>query len=425
MPLPRVRTLDLSPITGRFTPLGHGQVPPSLPQGFSRPRFSEADQLANPGEPMTRVVKDVLRVGRWKVGTKPDGKPNFWDVKRDDLIMLATAHKDATCRGVAMNLTKSHGNLQTGIVPTDELIAPVDELIVDGNVLWASCYVTPEQAKYLRNPACKVSPGIWDDWVDGYGNVYRSKMLHVAVTDHPVIPGQGPFVTMANAQSKGKTMDFANLVSMINSLLAMTPMGLQLPEDVSEETLERDLTVIVAAMNGGSMETETAPDASDTAETIVDGMGETVGEAVAMSNRNARRTPSVSSAEPPAWFRQFAAGVSSQFKTLSNNIATLQAGRVASAQQAYVNRVTALGRAGVPARETARLMNLGRQYNWDQSLLPADAADVPGRVNMSNPAKRLANGAAPSARANGSERPTDEDCQNVAKKVFGVTPKKS
>ena len=424
MPLPRVRTLDLSPIGGEFVALGHGQVPPRLPKGFSRPRFSEADQLAHPDQPMTRVVKDVLRVGKWKIGRDAAGKFQFWNVQRGDLIELCNAHRDATCRGVAMNLTKSHGDLATGIVPTDELICPVDEMVVDGDVLWVSCYVTPEQAKYLRNPACKVSPGIWDDWSDGYGNVYPSKMLHVAVTDHPVIPGQGPFVAMANSQSnsKGRTMDFAALVEAINALLAVIPPGWSLPEDTSEETINRDLAVITAALGGGSADAP-ADTPADPSMDMANAGG--IGMNNPASQQSANAGQRSSSSEPPTWFTAFAAQVAGQFKTLNNNFATLQAGKALSSQQAFVNRVTELGRAGVPARETTRLMNLGRQYNWDQSLLPASADDVPGRINMSNPAKRLANPDAPGVKPNANaDRPTDEDCKKTAAKFFGTIPAK-
>lgn len=253
-PFPRFRTLDLSPSVGGWQPLGHNQKPPALPSGFSPPRFTPQQQLANPDRPMTRVVKDVLRVGKWKIGTDSAGRPQLWDVTARELATLATSHQRATARGVAMNLTKSHGNLSTGIVPTDELICPIDEMIVANGVLWVSCYVTPQQARYLMNPACKVSPGIWDDWSDGYGNVYPSKMLHVAVTDHPVIPGQGAFIAMTNSRPRtlanGKrNMNFPGLVSKINALLNAASNGnVKLPADVSEDSIERDLSIILTGM---------------------------------------------------------------------------------------------------------------------------------------------------------------------------------
>lgn len=256
--LPRFRTLDLSPMPGGWQPLGHGMKPPTLPAGFSPPRFSPQQQAANPSQPMTRLVKDVLRVGRWKIGSDSAGRPQLWDVTPAVLVALATSHQRATARGVAMNLTKSHGDLRTGIVPTDELICPIDEMIVSGNgTLWVSCYVTPQQARYLMNPACKVSPGIWDDWIDGLGNRYATKMLHVAVTDHPVIPGQGPFVTLANrlhqnrkTLANGTTrMDFQTLKQQIDSLLlALSGGSVSLPTDCTDKSICRDLQIVMDSL---------------------------------------------------------------------------------------------------------------------------------------------------------------------------------
>lgn len=305
--LPRVRNLDLSPRVGPWHALGHSVAPPPAPQGFGPPRFTAAQQAANPGRAMTRLVKDVLPVGRWKVGINPDGSFAFWNVDEATLRRLAESHHAARSRGVAMNLTKSHGDVRTGMVPTDELIAPVDQLIVEGGRLWASVYVTPAQAAYLQNPACKVSPCVHDGWSDGGGHVYDSRMIHVAVTDNPVVPGQGPFLTLANRQQqhqsqrqqqpqrsrqaafparrqfalKGKTMDLQQLIPLINSLL--TEYGAELPADTSEATLIRDLQVITATLGlsggGGGAEADFA-DAGIIPDTL------------AMTNRN-RSKPAV------------------------------------------------------------------------------------------------------------------------------------
>lgn len=234
--------------SGPWRPLGHAQPPPPLPRGFAPPRFTPQHQAENPDQPMTRLVKDVIRLGRWKTGTDAMGRPEMWDVTPLELSELAFAHMRSAGRGVAMNLTKSHGNLATGIVPTDELICPIDEMIVSNGVLWVSCYVTPEQARYLMNPACKVSPGVWPDWSDGLGNRYPLRMLHVAVTDNPVIPGQGPFLALANSSNRRKTtMDFQLLKGLINDLLGAIDrdgMVATLPTDTDETSLCRDLQII-------------------------------------------------------------------------------------------------------------------------------------------------------------------------------------
>lgn len=267
--LRRYVTLDRSPGVGPWISLGHNRPPPAVPREFGPSIYTAAEQAKNPGLPMTRVVKDVLPVGRVKIGTHGDGSPEFWDVTPQVLAHIASAHERSFARGVAMNLTKSHGNLATGIVPTDELIAPIHEAIVSGGVLWISCYVTPEQARYLQNPACKVSPGIWPNWSDGLGNVYPIRMLHVAVTDNPTVPGQGRFIAMANRvkpfgvialanasapaepHTKATAVDFNELKSQIDILLTELSQNgptVKLPTDVTEETINRDLRTIINSM---------------------------------------------------------------------------------------------------------------------------------------------------------------------------------
>ncbi len=413
MPTPRLITMDLSPARGPWLALGHGQAPPRVPRGFSPPRFTPEQQAANPDQQMTRLVKDVLRVGKWKVGVDQNGNPNLWDADHATLHALANAHQQAAARGVAMNLAKSHGNLATGIVPTDELIAPVDEVIVENGVLWASCYVTPEQARYLSNAACKVSPGIFHNWLDGAGNKYAMKMLHIAVTDNPVIPGQGPFVPMANQQQqqKGKTMDFAALVEQINALLERVQPGLSLPDDVSEETINLTLNVLVSALGGPAADTEpNAPGGGTEGEQPPVGLG--------MNNpASGRNGQSPRNDAPPAW----ATALIGQVKALSNSFATLQSGQAATAQKTYTDRVIALCNAGMPAREGQRLTTLGRQYNWDLSLLPAAAEDVPGKINTGSRAKALSNPNPPKIDGE-REKPTDEECRAAAAKFYGATP---
>lgn len=295
--LRRYITLDASPGAGPWVPLGHNRPPPTVPREFGPSIYTAQQQAANPHLPMTRVIKDVLPVGRVKVGTNGDGSPEFWDVTPQVLAQIASAHERSFARGVAMNLTKSHGDLRTGIVPTDELIAPIHEAIVSCGVLWVSCYVTPEQARYLQNPACKVSPGIWPNWSDGFGNVYPIRMLHVAVVDNPAVPGQGRFIAMANRtkpfaplalanatapakpNTKATAVDFQDLKNSIGILLKeLSQHGppVKLPTDTTEESINRDLRIIISSLG-------LAPD----------GQGNSQGDtgygsdpsAVAMSNR--------------------------------------------------------------------------------------------------------------------------------------------
>lgn len=215
-----------------FVELGHGQKPPKVPvQLFGRPKFTSEDQAKNPDQPMTRVVKDVLRVGTWRTGWDKESKlPTFNYFTPTDLKMIEASFREGQRIGEASNLGKTHGieralreieeqikdlpeaekrkrrkELRDALVREDALIHPDDILqpisntVFDGKTLWIESYVTPEQAKYLTtNNGRKVSVGLKRNYQSGNGAVLPVWMKHVAITDRPVVTGQGNWVAMAN-----------------------------------------------------------------------------------------------------------------------------------------------------------------------------------------------------------------------------------
>ena len=183
--------------------VGHSAPLPEPPD-FGLPRFTAAEQAANPGKPMTRRVKDFLRVGEWKEGFGPDGKPIFGKYDEAELKVILNNALAMMAAGDPINLGKSHGDDQM-IIPTDELISPIDQVKLHNGVLWFSTYVTPAQAEYLDNPAIKVSAGMFPDYTAGNGTVYKGRtLLHVAATDRPVVGGQGPFIALSNYVGVGQ-----------------------------------------------------------------------------------------------------------------------------------------------------------------------------------------------------------------------------
>lgn len=257
---------------------------------FGRAKYSPQQQQIDPTEPRTRVVKDVIRVGRWKVG-----RNQYEEFDAARLIEIVRCFQEAKSRGYEFNLCKTHGLL--GQVHPDDFISPIDDLRFDGKTLWATVYVTPKQRDYLKNPAMKTSPGFAPGWVDGRGKKYGCQMVHLAVTDTPVVSGQGRFITLANEQ--GTAMDFAALVELLNALLKKTGSP-ALPEDVSEETLMDSLKAIVEAMadpesedgekEHGEMPMEMANQQAETGKILdlvqmaVEKIGEMDGKLIAMSN---------------------------------------------------------------------------------------------------------------------------------------------
>lgn len=180
-------TLDLE--------IGHDRPIPILPSNlFPPPLFTPEQQAANPSRPMTRIVKDILHVGTWRVRDEANGDRLVnWTIGEDLMRDLANAHRIGRSRGVAVNLGNTHGDRATRLIHPNDLIAPVEDLKVGNGILWMSSYVTPAHAEFLSNPALKVSPYILGSWEDTGGHVYRAKVMHVAVTDNPIIAGQGPF----------------------------------------------------------------------------------------------------------------------------------------------------------------------------------------------------------------------------------------
>lgn len=196
----------------------------------------QGDQSA--GEARIRLVKDVIRVGKWKVGPG-----QYEEFTPERLTEIERCFHEAKSRGYTFNLCKTHGFL--GQVHPDDLMAVIDDVKFDGKTLWATVYVTPEQKQYLSNPAMKTSPGFFKGWVDGQGHKYGCQMVHLAVTDTPVVSGQGQFIALSNEQ--GTEMDFAALVEVLNGL--MEKLGLpKLPEELTPETLVDSLKTIAESV---------------------------------------------------------------------------------------------------------------------------------------------------------------------------------
>lgn len=424
--LPTYRTLDSSPVKGPWVSLGHGQTPPALPAAFGPPKFSREEQAANPDQPMTRLVKDVLRAGKWKVAEDEIGNPILWNVGKKTLQKIAENFRRAQHRGVAMNLGKGHGDPVTRLIHPDDMIAPIDAVAIEGESLWLSVYVTPEQARYLANPAMKVSPGVFDNWRDGQGNLYPTQLIHVAVTDSPVVTGQGPFVALSNQQSprtKGVTMaeetpaavadettettteetptpetpemedlalDGPGVPALIEEISKLLPGDVGLPADTTGETLVRDLRLIT-----GAVMQEEAPAAEPVAEEIlIDTPGDLPAE---LAN-----TPGV---------RAFFAKQQKQIKTLSNQVSQLSRTANTVPRSQFVQKMQRLGRAGVqPGVLQAKLRFADKHQDYDLTQL--DGLGV--GVNMSNVARKAATGKAPAAPGAKQTEHT-----GIGRKLFG------
>lgn len=420
----RVLSNEIAP--GAWMPLGHAATPPAVTQKFGPPRFTPEQQAANPTLPMTRLVKDVLRVGKWKVGIDPNnGQPILWDVTPHTLAGIVGNFSTTQSRGIAMNLTKSHGNLQTGVVPTDDLISPLDACVVDGDVMWLATYATPEQAKVLTNPAVKVSPMVWPNWVDGMGNKYPGDtLLHVAATDQPVVSGQGPFVALANSQSKGAgKMDLEEIRGLVNQILSAAG-GPQIPEGVDETSFLVALKMAASMLSGEEPEAEEAPEGDGGGE-MADAVGAALGAGAAMNNSGTGSPPPGRSAAltgMPPWAKAMFGEFSTQIKALSNQV---NQGVGAQRKTEYDAKLAALATAGkITPAQRAHLEKAGPSVGYALSNLAVFDlnANTPQQQSGGKAAKALANAAAPAVGGDGgaARMSSEEHAESLKKR--GLQP---
>jgi hypothetical protein len=360
-----------------FLAVGHSLRLPALPS-LAPARFPPAEQRADPTAPRTRLIKDVLRVGRWKVGQDARGQPVWWAVSRNTLGEIARQFQLAQSRGIAQNLVWGHGDPATKIVDPRDLIAPLDQVIHEGDTLWVSAYVSPQQARELRNPANKVSVRVMENWTDGAGRHYPIMLLHVAVVDQPVLDSQGPFVDLANHLlclfSKGTHMalDYQRTFDAVNTLLGL--LGLSLPETTTEDNFNDTLDMLVSMLEGQS-----PPDGEE--------------------DPNAGQSPGGTSESPPPAGTQSQMsrqihGLARQVKDLCLQVAAL---RGQGGRPVFLERLKTLAAQGViTAREVGQLTQLGQRHAWDLGLL--DLAQERQAIDMGRYAKRHANGAPPALR---------------------------
>lgn len=412
------KLLNIPGVGGAWVSLGHKQLPPEVPARlFGPPRFTPEQQAEHPDKPMTRLVKDVIRVGKWKISHDAAGNPVMWDCTPDYLTGLCRNFALATKNGCAFNLTLSHGEDASLHVPTDELLTPIDDVVFDGNTFWCAVYVTPEQAKALKNPAMKVSIGALPEWEDGEGRTYPGDTLvHVAVTDHPAVTGQGPFLELANKVSrKGqKTMDFAALTEILNKLLAMVSPNAVLPEDTSEENVVERMGLILSIIGGDSV---------DTADTTAD-----AGTGDVMDGGTADGSPLSQSQDKSFNNLQKAVALAlkpfqDEIKTLSNTVAELKTDKANTAKKAFLDRCAILLKNGIPAASIEQAKKLGASQNYDPAILQL-VEQTSGRLSTISRAKSLANASGQTALSSDDEpgRRSDEEVRKSLE-ARGIDPK--
>lgn len=382
-------------------------------------------QSLHPDRPYTRLVKDVLRVGKW-LATTSDGGQSEWVVTRETLQGIANTFRMARQNGVDPNLIWDHGSPLTGLVSGRDLITSIDDLRVEGDVLWCSLYCTPQQARTLSHPVHKVSIGYEPVWRDGRGRQYRHFLSHVGVVDLPVVDSQGPFLTLS--RRKGNTMPIPRmgrarrlalsqlgfrlateggegeeaateetiepgaqtvegdgvetLIDLIDQLL-MEGMGIGLPEGTTGETLVHDLQVLTHALF--------KPAEEPTPEATAEPAAEVAAEQMALSTRAIGQAIQAAIAPLQRQIRTLSAGRTAQRTTVSNS--------AAEAYRAELDRLAADG--NIDAATRLDLLEQGAETGYRLSTLAPFKRTT--MVRNGSRAKALATGRPPAT--NGRPNP--------------------
>jgi hypothetical protein len=428
-------------------------VPLEIARQFGPPKFSPEQQAADPGSARTRVLKDVLPVGQWKAGIGDNGQPVFLTVDASFLQQVVESFRQASARGVNFNLGKTHGDPATGLIHPDDLITPIDQLVTDGQTLWAACYVTPAQAQYLANPARKVSAGLRRNWMDGYGNRYPVQLVHVAVTDLPVVPGQGPFLAMSNTDSaatdpgkgsgSGKGSATENtVIGTFNRCLTLLGLG-ELPADVTEENMLLVVNALLNTVKGQDSEDDgedsgAAGSGQGGSQTLppLNQAGGRMSADLANSGTPASATnlsnstpgnPAPAVAPVPSIadlvatqnkILEFMTAQQTAIVNLSNAFTAAQGQRVVDAKAAYAKRLDELAAGGNINGEIHRaMMNVGESTGWNLSNL--DPFSKLQAVDLANRGKQLGDSSPAPAPTSGNPAPTKEEQEAHFKTLFG------
>lgn len=237
-------------------------------------------------QPSARFRKDILRVGKWRVGEES------WDVTPDTLQEIVRNFHLAKSRGCDCPLVMNHSS------DVRDRAGKVSDLGMDGDVLWSEFEAAPEAVDVLKVPGVGVSVRVTEKWRDGLGNTYPLALEHLGIVNHPVVPGQGPFVELSLIQEGksmfgfGKKRDLAegeggdsmpsasaatldDLKPVVDRLVkaaakAAGAKGVTLPDSVTDENFLAVLGVIADVLEGmvGGTEDEEKPSEAPSAESV-------------------------------------------------------------------------------------------------------------------------------------------------------------
>lgn len=336
---------------------------------FGDPRFDSEHQLSNPDKQMTRVCKDVLRVGKWKVGFSESGDPIFWEVTPQVLTELELNFNKQKKKGIEHPLCWGHTEQGKSDIDSREVLSQIDEVKVVGDTLWISSYVNPVQSVSLQNTKRQVSIGSLNDYEDGEGEQFPGwSLIHVAVVEHPVVHAQDGFLQLSlhkpDKKTKGTSMfTLEPTIQFINELLpAESSIPLEGEGAITEENADEMIALVRSLLRVGPAEESSEEPAGDEIAEIVPDTGDTpaIEELPIEMQNQIRKNPALLSV-----FKHFTGKLSKA----QNELALLQASERKSKKDAYESQVDRMGKAGLDGVTVLDLKNRGQSMGYDLSLL--------------------------------------------------------
>lgn len=153
---------------------------------FLAPVSSRVRQLEQPG----RLRKDILRVGRWRVGD------DYWNVTPDTLRQLKQNFDSGQANGLDCPVVWNHSE------DARDRCGKVLSLDIEGDELFAVFDVSdPANVGQIKESG-GVSVQVREPFIDGIGNEYPLMLTHLGIVNHPVVPGQGRFRELSLQKQK-------------------------------------------------------------------------------------------------------------------------------------------------------------------------------------------------------------------------------
>ena len=155
------------------------------------------------GVPRRRYVKDMIRVGKYK--HPRDG----WelDVTVEKIDEWIEKFRQMKAAGVDVEIAKDHS------MKADDVVGYVVDMYREGDTLYGVHEMRGSDAIDLAARVKNVSVLIDRDYVDGKGNKYGEVIVHSALVQQPVVPGQSDFKAIAASRSGGEVQEVPMLLS--------------------------------------------------------------------------------------------------------------------------------------------------------------------------------------------------------------------